>query len=226
MAFIRCPQCNTVIEKPASGTPVCPSCGFGASPAKAAKATKGTAKKAAAKAVPEPVAPPVPAPATWAAAPPAPAPGIMSPPSEAGVPPRTSAKATTAMVLGIVACCITFVPLAGAFLALPLGIAALVLGILGVKECNRDPAMVKGKGMAVTGIVLGSIMVVLGILLLILVTVGFAALEDAVCEDDPDSEACQSLRDRSGMAPPTKAFNAEARAPWMAPTAMGALRSQ
>ncbi|MEK6975203.1 MAG: DUF4190 domain-containing protein [Candidatus Thermoplasmatota archaeon] len=189
LAFIRCPQCKTTIEKPATGKPVCPNCGFGAP-----KTAKKTTKTASAPA-------PMAAPATWTPAPVTPA---FSSPGEGMMPmQRNSGKAVTAMILGIVACCIGFVPFIGGFLALPCGIAALILGILGVKECNRDPATFKGKGMAVTGIVLGCIMIVLGIVLLILVTVGLEALEDAVCEDDPNSDACKSLRDRSAMVPPS-----------------------
>lgn len=103
------------------------------------------------------------------------------------------------MVVGIVSCCIGIVPIVGAFLALPAGIVALVLGILGVKEVNRDPARIKGKGMAVTGIVLGAIMVVAGTLLILAVTIGISALED-FCAENPDTEGCQDINDNADDA--------------------------
>lgn len=104
------------------------------------------------------------------------------------------------MVVGIVSCCIVIVPVAGAFLGLLGGIVALVLGILGVKEVNRDPANLKGKGMAVTGIVLGSIMVVLGLLAVIAVTIGVAAIEE-YCADNPDTEGCDQFNKSAANGP-------------------------
>lgn len=213
-AYVRCPQCSTVVEKPAVGDPVCPKCGFGAAAAPTAKPAKKAAAKKAAKApasatAPAPPArmpPPssAPAAAAWTAAPPAPpapAPPAMGAPfSDPGAPvPVTSGKAVAAMVVGIVSCCLPFlVPLVGPFLALPGGIVALVLGIVANKECTREPQRFKGKGMAVTGIVLGSIMIVVGVLLIVAVTVGMQAIEDALCEDDPNSDECQQFRDRYG----------------------------
>lgn len=43
-----------------------------------------------------------------------------------------------------------------------LGIVAIVLGMLGLKECKRDPNL-PGKGHAITGIVLGGIMTLLSL---------------------------------------------------------------
>jgi hypothetical protein len=45
-----------------------------------------------------------------------------------------------------------------------LGPTALVLGILGIRKANREPA-VEGMGHAITGIVLGSIEIVLYVIL-------------------------------------------------------------
>lgn len=205
MAHVRCPQCNTVVEKPASGDPVCPNCGFGAAPAPAAKSgAKSAAKKAAKPATTPPPAAAPPPPPTPPAAPawePSPTTPFSEPPSGMAPLQKTSGKATAAMVVGIVSCCIGFVPFIGAFLALPAGIVALVLGILGLKEVNRDPTMFKGKGMAITGIVLGAIMVVLGAIMLIFVTVGLEAIED-YCNDpeNADDEFCDAYADEGGNA--------------------------
>jgi len=62
-------------------------------------------------------------------------------------PFQTSGKAVASLVLGLctfVACCIT-------------GIPALILGILGLSDINNPAKRVTGKGMAITGIVLGSL---------------------------------------------------------------------
>jgi len=202
MAFIRCPQCNTVIEKPATGNPICPSCGFGAPKAPAKTAAKKTASKTAAKAT----APAAPPPPVWDAAPPAPlsppspyaTPSAFSPPGE-NMLQRNSGKAVAALVLGIVSCCIWVVPFIGAFLALPCGILALVFGILGLREVKRDPATFKGGGMAITGIILGSIMILIGLVILLAVTIGLTALDD-YCEENPDNPACEDYEENQSVS--------------------------
>lgn len=228
MAFIRCPQCNTVIERPASGTPVCPNCGFGAGAAPAPRkvAAKTAAKKTAAAPTEAPAA--AAAPATWSQDPGTqpmgpPSLGAPSPFTDPGAPvPTTSGKAIAAMVVGIVSCCLPLaIPFVGPFLALAGGIVALALGIIANRECTREPQRWKGKGMAVTGIVLGSIMIVLGIIGLLVVFIFLDAIEEAVCEDDPDSEECQQIRDAFAEAGPTPMTPSGARAPfamWMAAT--------
>lgn len=101
------------------------------------------------------------------------------------------------MVVGIVACCIPFaVPIIGPFLGLPAGIVALVLGIIANRECTREPQRFKGKGMAITGIVLGAIMCVMGLLLILAVTIGIGALED-YCEENPDLDGCDEFNDQN-----------------------------
>src|SRR5215208_6034575 len=65
-----------------------------------------------------------------------------------------SGMAVTSLVLGIVAM-VTF----WIWLAIPLGPAAIVLGILGRKEAREGPK--EGEGMATAGLVLGIIALVL-----------------------------------------------------------------
>lgn len=76
--------------------------------------------------------------------------------------PRTEAFAVTSFVTGLVSfplfCCC-------GWLGLPLNIVAVVFGVLAISKCNKEPQRWKGKGLAIAGIVLGS----LGIVLLILV---------------------------------------------------------
>jgi hypothetical protein len=66
-----------------------------------------------------------------------------------------------ALVLG----CLGWLSLPG----LVMSILAIVLGIQGMNRCKRDPAL-RGHGMALAGVVLGSIF--LGIWLLVIIFVG------------------------------------------------------
>ena len=73
---------------------------------------------------------------------------------------------TAAGILGIIAIVIAFIPFVD-FLTIPLGITALIMGIVGVGRANRIGG--HGKGMAVTGIVTGAVAIVLFILFIIVV---------------------------------------------------------
>ena len=163
---VRCPRCSTVIEKPAVGNPVCPNCGFGAPPGS------------------RPLAPP--------AAPVGP-PWSPTPPVAVGSP-KASGKSVAAMVLGIVACCIWVVPYAGFFVGIVCAILAIVLAVLGMREAKANPQQVGGKGMAITGLVLGIVYLSVGILVLLIVGAalfaGFSALGD-YCDENPDDSLCE-----------------------------------
>jgi hypothetical protein len=74
--------------------------------------------------------------------------------------PTKNVKALLAYYFGV----FSFVPCFTPFLA-P---AALVLGILGLNECKRDPNL-PGKGHAITGIVLGSITLLLAVFVVVFV---------------------------------------------------------
>jgi hypothetical protein len=67
-----------------------------------------------------------------------------------GIMPKSSAKATWALVLGIISvfCC---------YLGVFLGPTALILGISGNQEINKSGGAVTGGGLATSGIVLGAI---------------------------------------------------------------------
>ena len=84
---------------------------------------------------------------------PAPPPqGAPVPPPMQGYQPNPSAAlAITALVLGILAFLISFIPILGWLL----GIGAVVCGAIGLSKIKKQLA--SGKGMAITGIVLGSI---------------------------------------------------------------------
>ena len=51
-----------------------------------------------------------------------------------------------------------------------LGILAIIFGAIGISQTNKDPSL-KGRGMAVAGLVLGIIGIVGGIIWLIVVTI-------------------------------------------------------
>lgn len=79
---------------------------------------------------------------------------FSKPPMDPGFPggeTKTSGKAIASLVLGLLSfvfCCFTGVP-------------GLVLGILGLNEVNASGGRVQGKGLALTGIIIGALSVVL-----------------------------------------------------------------
>ncbi|MEV6680314.1 DUF4190 domain-containing protein [Streptomyces erythrochromogenes] len=87
---------------------------------------------------------------------------------------------TTALVLGILAVvgCVT------SFIAVALGIAAVVFGALGKGKANRGEA--DNGGMALAGIILGAIGIVLGLLMLLAM---FAPFLDGDWDDRPRRES-------------------------------------
>lgn len=86
---------------------------------------------------------------------PPPAPGPPAP-GPAGQPAAGSGMSITALILGIVAVALAFIPLVP-ILPVGLGIAAIVLGILGRKR--------QGRGMATAGLWLGVAAIVISIVI-------------------------------------------------------------
>ncbi|MBM3706975.1 MAG: DUF4190 domain-containing protein [Actinobacteria bacterium] len=84
---------------------------------------------------------------------------------------RASGLAITAMVLGIVALVCSWVM----GLNFALGIAALVIGIIEFKKIKEIKSSEKGKGMALTGIILGAIGILGGIIYVIVIAVTAAS---------------------------------------------------
>ncbi len=60
---------------------------------------------------------------------------------------KTSGLAITSMIIGILS-------ILGAAMFLLPSLLAVIFGHIGINQCNRDP-MMTGKGMAITGLVLG-----------------------------------------------------------------------
>jgi hypothetical protein len=76
--------------------------------------------------------------------------------------------AISSLVLGIVSFASAFVC---GFLAIPVPIVALVLGIVSLRGINRSQGQQSGKGMAIAGICLGAASLLIMILVMALVAV-------------------------------------------------------
>lgn len=92
------------------------------------------------------------------------------PPAYATPPPayrQPSAKkqgmAVASMVLGIITILIFWIPVVG-FLGLVTALLAIVLGAIANSQANKKPEEFGGKGMAITGLVLGIVAIALMLL--------------------------------------------------------------
>ena len=81
-----------------------------------------------------------------------------------GLPPETSGKAIFSLVCGIL------------FLILPFSLAAVIFGHLSLSEIRRSAGRLAGKGLAITGLVLGYVGVAL---ILVLIIAGISAQRSA-----------------------------------------------
>lgn len=74
---------------------------------------------------------------------------------------------TISLILGILSiglfCC---------YLGIPLGLGAIITGYLGINNANSDPARNGGKGLAIGGIITGTVGLLIGLLLLVAVALG------------------------------------------------------
>lgn len=110
----------------------------------------------------------------------------------------TSGKAIASMVLGILSiCCL------GNFI---LGIPALILGILAIKQINRAPQKWAGSGMAIAGIVLGSIGTLLGLVLLVQLGSMFLLARGSFREAGIRSKVSRVKADMRSMATGIEAY--------------------
>ncbi len=82
---------------------------------------------------------------------------------------NTDGFSVTALVLGIVSISISWIPIIG----LLTSIVTLIFGIIGLKHINSD-ASKEGKGFAITGIVLGSLGILIGLMELLGIGLGLA----------------------------------------------------
>lgn len=79
--------------------------------------------------------------------------------------PKTNGLALASMICGIAGCCVGPI----------VGIAAIVLGAIGLSQINKEPDKFTGKGMAITGIIMGILGIIWYILFIILYFALFAA---------------------------------------------------
>ena len=88
--------------------------------------------------------------------------GASQPPED-----RASGMAISAMVVGIVGILCSWVIV----FSFPLGVTALILGILEFKKIKDGAANEKGRGMAITGIILGGLAIFGALVYLIIIVV-------------------------------------------------------
>lgn len=91
-----------------------------------------------------------------------------APPGGIGGGPKTESMALASMICGIVSIPAMFCCYAG----VPLAIVAIVLGIIGIGNVNKEPQLYEGKGMATAGIITGAFSLLLVVMLLVF---GFAS---------------------------------------------------
>ncbi len=108
-----------------------------------------------------------------------PQPGYPSPPSVPGLK-RSAGLCIAALVLGILAWVIPFI---GPILA----VLAIIFGALGIKDVNRKPQELSGKGMGIAGLVLGISGLVVSILVIVLM---FSVFHTA--QSEADRKTCKS----------------------------------
>ena len=90
---------------------------------------------------------------------------VVPAPTGIAQPAKTSGMATAALILG----------LAGLLFGFLTAIPAIVFGILGIIQTNKDPNL-KGKGMAIAGVVLGGVILVTSVLMFILIVTSWISI--------------------------------------------------
>ena len=108
-----------------------------------------------------------------------PQPWQQQPPAGGG----TNGAAIAALIVGILALLGGIIPFIGVVAGILLGLIALVLGIVGLRKA-RAPGVGTGRGMAITGIVLGILGLLFGIGQIVALIAGFSAFEDSGVLDD------------------------------------------
>ena len=174
---VRCPSCGTLVRAPDDAEGKigrCPKCHERfriTAPGQRPAPSPAPRYEPPAQAIPQPeyrppVQQPPPSPAMYGPAPQPPAPQVVQQFVMQGAPARTSALAVWSMVLGLVSL----------LLCGFLGPLAFIFGIAGVSAINRSRGHLTGKGMAITGIILGALELVPLVFILILFFAGVAAL--------------------------------------------------
>lgn len=79
---------------------------------------------------------------------------------------RSAPGAKVSLFTGLGGVCLAFIPLANVVAFVP-GIVAVVFGVRALRACSQEP-LLKGRGLAVAGVVLGGLVVVYTLVLLYL----------------------------------------------------------
>ena len=87
----------------------------------------------------------------------------------------------TAMVLGIVAAVLAFIPCMGWLAFIP-GILAIIFGVISLKKVNAGEA--DNKGMSIAGLVCGLVAVIINIAMVFIFAGAVAAVDDAFGDYD------------------------------------------
>lgn len=88
-----------------------------------------------------------------------------------------SGLAITALILGIVAVVLAFIPVVN-FLTYILGLVAVVLGVIAI--FTADGTKRRGRGMGIAGAILGAVAIVIAIVVTVVVVGTLSAIDDAV----------------------------------------------
>ena len=78
-------------------------------------------------------------------------------------PTRPHAFTIVSLVCGILSILLSFLTI----LVIPLAILAIIFGALGIRKVSSEPKIWRGKGMALAGIIMGSLMLLLAILVIV-----------------------------------------------------------
>ena len=108
--------------------------------------------------------------------------------------------AIAALVLGILAILSTWIPVVGLFLMV-LSLAAIVVGIIALVQVSSGRA--RGRGMALTGLILGVLSVVTSILMHVLVFKAVDSLVNEVSSSISSASAAAPTSGTSGESPAT-----------------------
>jgi site-specific recombinase len=82
---------------------------------------------------------------------------------------KKQGMAVASMVLGILSVLIGWIPVVGWFTGFPMALLAVILGAVAIGQANKKPDEFGGKGMAITGLVLGIVTLALALLFWIVV---------------------------------------------------------
>lgn len=88
---------------------------------------------------------------------------------------KPGTMAILSLISGILSVMGSCIPIVGAFLGFILSVVSIVLGTIELKRIKKDDTGQKGRGLAITGIILGGLGILIGIFWLIVITIMWIA---------------------------------------------------